>query len=236
MCLCMHAFIHARIYTSMYAWMYRLVYICMYKCSSTIRGPVSGPLQNPGALAQNWNKQTSAATGKFWCDPDIKVLYQPSHSQLTPTFTSFLPFRTDTKLSVSYLKTEPVVRERPWTPSPLGTERNDRNPSLPPYSLPPSPFLLGIRKFYCPPDLKIFLWRHWNPVHSTAISEVSFSLPFFSFQKIFEIKKLNQKKNEPRGSFSRNTEKQTYILLWQNPQKDRHSYIGFIFNFRFIDS
>jgi hypothetical protein len=34
--------------------------------------------------------------------------------------------------------------------------------------------------------------------------------------------KLFKKKNEPSGSFSRNTEKHTYIILWQNPQKDRN--------------
>jgi hypothetical protein len=34
--------------------------------------------------------------------------------------------------------------------------RKTETPSLPPYSFPPSPFLLGIRIFYYPPDLKIF--------------------------------------------------------------------------------
>jgi hypothetical protein len=35
--------------------------------------------------------------------------------------------------------------------------RQTETPSLAPYSFPPSPFLLGIRIFYYPPDLKICL-------------------------------------------------------------------------------
>ena len=38
-----------------------------------------------------------------------------------------------------------------------------------------------------------------------------------------------EKKNDPPGSFSRNTEKHTYIILWQNPQKDRNSQPSTLF-------
>jgi hypothetical protein len=39
-------------------------------------------------------------------------------------------------------------------------QRKTQTPNLAPYSFPPSPFVLGIRIFNYPPDLKIFSFHH----------------------------------------------------------------------------